>query len=77
MPKNLNKIIEKNEFKQIMCTINEIIQKTVYKYKSESAKNTEISPIYKIFWIIFILFLSFLSVNALAIKSESTNYIYF
>lgn len=35
MPEKLSKVLEFNKYREIVCTLNEIIQETVYNHKKK------------------------------------------
>jgi len=71
MPTELTGVMELKTFQEIVCTINSIIQKTVYSHKTEANRNKKINPLY--LWLCLILFaiISLLITNSQTLQSQS------
>lgn len=70
MPPLLTHVLEFNKFREIVCTLNEIIQQTVYQHRIETSKNKRVSALYAWQWVILLAIVSMLIVNSLTLNSS-------
>lgn len=72
MPVRLGRVLEFNKYREIACTINEIIQKTVYRHKREEVALKKINPLYIWLTVALILIITLLMFNSLHSRSLGT-----
>lgn len=69
MPRGLETVLDVGKYKEIICTINDIIQRTAYSHKKAEMENKHTNPLYV--WLMggLILIISVLLVNSLKVGS--------
>ena len=71
MPNGLDTVLDNCKYKEILCTVNEIIQRTVYNHKKGELAYKKVNPLYVWFMIGLLIMVSLLLANSLKIHSMS------
>jgi hypothetical protein len=69
MPPLLSHVLEFDRFREIVCTMNGIIQHVVYQNRTENSRGKRMSAVYGWLWLCLLLLVFLLVVNSLAIGS--------
>ena len=69
MPAGLDRVLDNSKYREVICTINEIIQRTVFNHKRGVVANKNANPIYVWFMVGLLVLVSLLLGNSLKINS--------
>lgn len=69
MPPLLSHVLEFDRFREIICTMNSIIQHVVYQHRMETSRGKRMSAVYGWLWVCLLMLVVLLVINSLAIGS--------
>jgi hypothetical protein len=72
MPRGLEVLLEPAKYREIICTVNEIIQRTVYEHKRKELSNKHVSPLYFYLMLGLMVIIGLLLLNSLRVHSQGT-----
>jgi hypothetical protein len=70
MPPQLSHVLEFDRFREVVCTLNGIIQHVVYQHKTEMKSGKRFSAVYGCLWVWLLMLVVLLIVNSLAVGSD-------
>lgn len=70
MPPLLSHVLQFNRYRQIVCTLNGIIQQVVYHHRTAATRARKMSAIYGWLWVLLLLLVVLMVINSLGVVSQ-------